>query len=100
MGGGVLWRLCGSPGSVAGYLCTILAETASANEFVLAAPPLAAMAQASVLSVAACLIATAFPLRRIARMQIVAAVETAEEHEYLFELMKNERICQTLPNME
>ncbi len=65
-------------GSVAGYLCTILAETASANEFVLAAPPLAAMAQASVLSVAACLIATAFPLRRIARMQIVAAVETAE----------------------
>ena len=47
------------------------------NELALTAPPLAAMAQASALSVAACLAATAIPLRRIAGLQIVEAVETA-----------------------
>ncbi|MDE7184729.1 MAG: FtsX-like permease family protein, partial [Lachnospiraceae bacterium] len=65
-------------GCVAGYLCTIFVEAAGTNELVLTAPPIGAMAQASALSVAACLVATAIPLNRIARMRIVAAVESAE----------------------
>ncbi len=64
-------------GCVSGYLCTIFVEAAVTNELALTAPPLAAMAQASALSVAACLAATAIPLRRIAGLQIVEAVETA-----------------------
>ncbi len=65
-------------GSAAGYLCTILVESAGAGEFHLTAPPLAAMAEAAALSIAACLLATAVPLRRIARMSIVESIETQE----------------------
>ena len=65
-------------GSVAGYLCTILVESAGNGAIQLTAPPLAAMMEAAVLSIAACLLATALPLGRIAKMSIVESVEAAE----------------------
>lgn len=65
-------------GSAAGYLCTVFVESAGAGAIQLTAPPLAAMMEAAVLSVAACLLATAVPLGRIAKMSIVESIEAAE----------------------
>lgn len=65
-------------GSAAGYLCTVLVRSAGSGAFQLTAPPVPAMAQASILSVAACLLASAVPLRQIAKMSIVESIETAE----------------------
>lgn len=65
-------------GSVAGYLCTILVESAASNTIQLTVPPVTAMIEAAVLSIVACLLATAIPLRRIAGMSIVDSIETVE----------------------
>lgn len=65
-------------GSVAGYLCTVLTESANVGALQLTAPPLAATMEATVLSIAACLLATAVPLGRIAKMSIVESIEVAE----------------------
>lgn len=65
-------------GSVAGYLCTILVEAATANTPRLAAVPVIPMLEASALSVAACLLATCIPLRKISKMSIVASIEGVE----------------------
>lgn len=65
-------------GSAAGYLCTILVESAGAGALELTAPPVAAIAGASACSVAACLLATAVPLRRIAGLSIVDSIEAVE----------------------
>ena len=65
-------------GSVAGYVCTIFIEAATINEILLTAVPIIPMAEASVLAIAACLLATCIPLRRISRMSIVDSIEAAE----------------------
>ena len=65
-------------GSIIGYLCTLFVESASTGALQLVVPPAAAMMEAAVLSVAACLLATAVPLRRIARVSIVESIEAAE----------------------
>lgn len=65
-------------GSAAGYLCTIFVESAGAGALQLTPPPLTAMMGAAVLSIAACLLATAVPLGRIAKMSIVESIEAAE----------------------
>ena len=65
-------------GSAAGYVCTILVEAAVKEEFHLPAPPLLPMAGASVLAVAACLLATCVPLGRISRMPIVSSIDRVE----------------------
>ncbi len=65
-------------GCIAGYLCTILVSAAASNEISLVFPPLAAMAEASGASVLACLLATAVPLKRIAKLSIVDSIEAAE----------------------
>lgn len=65
-------------GSVAGYLCTVFVNAAGSGALQLTALPVAAMVEAAVLSTAACLLATAVPLRRIAKMSIVESIETAE----------------------
>lgn len=61
-----------------GYLCTILVEGATANSFHLPPVPLLPMAEATALSVGACLLATCLPLGRISRMNIVEAIEALE----------------------
>ncbi len=62
-------------GSAAGYLCTVFVESAGNGAIQLAVPPWVAMMEAAVLSIAACLLATAVPLRRIAKMSIVESIE-------------------------
>jgi len=57
-------------GSAAGYLCTVCVESAGAGAIQLTAPPLQAMVEAALLSIAACLLATAIPLRRIAKSEL------------------------------
>lgn len=61
-------------GCIAGYGCTVLVEAAAADELRLVLP----MAEAVVLSIAACLLATAVPLRKTAKLSIVDSIETVE----------------------
>ena len=65
-------------GSVAGYVCTIFVEAAVTDELRLVAPPLIPIAEAAALAVAACLLATCIPLRRISTMSIVDAIEDTQ----------------------
>lgn len=65
-------------GSVAGYLCTVLAEAATADTIQLVPVPIVPILEATALSIAACLLATCLPLRKIAQMSIVDSIETVE----------------------
>lgn len=65
-------------GCIFGYLCTVLVDAATSNELSLVFPPLLAMAEASGVSVLACLLATAIPLRKISGFSIVDSIETVE----------------------
>ena len=65
-------------GCGAGYLCTILTEGAATGGFRLPPVPVLPMAEAALLSVGACLLATALPLRRISRLSIVESIEGVE----------------------
>lgn len=65
-------------GAVCGYLCSILVEAAANDGIQLSAVPVAAILEAAVVSVAACLIATAIPLRGIGKMSIVESIEAVE----------------------
>ena len=65
-------------GSALGYLCTIMIEAAATNAIHLAAVPVIPMLEATILSVVACLAATCIPLRKMAQMNIVESIETAE----------------------
>lgn len=65
-------------GSACGYLCTIFIGAAGTDALQLTAFPAAAALEASILSVAACLLATAFPLRSITKLSIVDSIETVE----------------------
>lgn len=65
-------------GSIAGYVCTIFAEAATTGTIHLVALPIIPIVGATILSVAACLLATCIPLRRISRMSIVDSIETVE----------------------
>lgn len=65
-------------GAVSGYICTVLIEAAANESLQLTAFPLLSVAEAAVVSVAACIIATAVPLRSIAKMSIVESIETVE----------------------
>lgn len=62
-------------GCIAGYVCTVLMEAAAAETLRLVFPPLLPMAEAVTLSVAACLLATAIPMGKIAKLSIVDAIE-------------------------
>ena len=64
-------------GAVLGYICCIFIEAAQTDALQLTAVPAAAIAEAATIAVAACLLATAIPLRSIAKMNIVDAIETA-----------------------
>lgn len=58
-------------GSIGGYLCTMLTEAATSNTLTLVPVPVVPILEAAAVSVAACLSATAVPLRRISKMGIV-----------------------------
>lgn len=65
-------------GGVCGYVCTIFIEAAASDMLRLTAVPIAAILEAAVVSVAACLAATAIPLYGIGKMSIVDSIETIE----------------------
>ena len=65
-------------GSAAGYICTIFVEAAAADTLRLTAVPIIPILEAAALAVAACLLATCIPLRRMSRMSIVDSIGTVE----------------------
>lgn len=65
-------------GAVLGYICCIFIGAAQTDTLQLVAVPVAAVVKAAIISIAACLLATAIPLRSIARMNIVDSIETVE----------------------
>lgn len=65
-------------GAVLGYVCCIFVGAARTDALLLVAVPVMAIMEAAVVSVAACLLATAIPLRAIAKMNIVESIENVE----------------------
>lgn len=65
-------------GGVLGYLCTVFVNAASTDVLQLVAVPYLPILEAAILSIAACILATAIPLRAIARMNIVESIEAIE----------------------
>lgn len=65
-------------GAVLGYVCCIFVGAAQTDTLQLVVVPVAAILEAAAVSVAACLAATAIPLRTISRMSIVDSIETGE----------------------
>lgn len=65
-------------GGLLGYVCTIFINAAATDSLGLAPIPVLHILEAAALSVTACLLATALPLRAITRMEIVASVAAAE----------------------
>ena len=58
-------------GAVLGYVCCIFVGAAKTDTLQLVTVPVMAIIEVAVVSVAACLLATAIPLRSIAKMNIV-----------------------------
>lgn len=65
-------------GGFCGYVCTIFVEAAEYDGLRFSAFPAVPVLEAAAVSVAACLIATAVPLRGIGRMSVVESIETVE----------------------
>ena len=65
-------------GAVLGYVCCIFVGAAKTDALQLVAVPVIAIIEAAVVSVAACLLATAIPLHSIAKMNIVETIENIE----------------------
>lgn len=65
-------------GGVVGYICTIFISAATTDTIQLITVPVLTIAEAAILSIAACLLATCIPLKKIARIDIVESIETVE----------------------
>lgn len=65
-------------GGILGYICTIFVNAATTDSVQFVAVPYLYILQAAIISIGACLLATAIPLRSIARMNIVESIETVE----------------------
>ena len=65
-------------GGVLGYVCTVFVNAAITDRLQFAEVPYGSIMEAAAVSVAACLLATAVPLRSIAKMNIVESIETTE----------------------
>lgn len=65
-------------GSAAGYICTIFVQAARTDSIGLVPVPVLPIAEAALISVAACLLASCIPLRKISKMAIVRAIENVE----------------------
>ena len=62
-------------GAVSGYICTIFIQAAATDSLQLAPVPIVPILEVACVSVIACIAATALPLRTIARMSVVEAVD-------------------------
>ena len=65
-------------GALSGYVCTVFVNAARQDALTLVPIPLLSIAEAACVSLAACLLATAVPLRSIAAMNIVDSIEATE----------------------
>jgi len=65
-------------GGVLSYLCILLINAAETGGLTIMPVPFLSIAEASILAIAACLLATAVPLRSISRRSIVNSIETVE----------------------
>lgn len=65
-------------GSLLGYLCTILINAATTNSLELVPFPYLPTLEAAIVSVAACLLATAIPMHAIAKIDIVPSIEAID----------------------
>ena len=65
-------------GAVLGYICCIFVGAAQTDTLQLTAVPVKATMEAALISAAACLLATAVPLRTIAKKSIVESIENVE----------------------
>ena len=63
---------------ILGYVCTIFIEAATSDTIQLVTIPVMPILEATLLAVGACLLATAIPLRKISKMNIVDSIETVE----------------------
>lgn len=65
-------------GAVLGYICCVFISAAQTDTLRLISVPVLAIIEASIISIVACLLATAIPLRKISNMSIVESIETIE----------------------
>ena len=65
-------------GAISGYICAIFVGAADTGRLQLVEIPILTISEAAIVSIIACLIATAIPLRSIAKMNIVESIETVE----------------------
>lgn len=65
-------------GATAGYICTVFINAADTGSLQLVKIPVLTISEAVVVSILACLLATAIPLRSIAGMNIVESIETVK----------------------
>lgn len=65
-------------GAVLGYVCCVFVGAAQTDSIQLVAIPFTAIGEAAVISIMACLLATAVPLRSIAKLDIVSTIENVE----------------------
>jgi hypothetical protein len=65
-------------GGLLGYICSVFIEAAANNTLQFGTIPIISILEAAVISVAACLAATAVPLRSIAKADIVKSIITIE----------------------
>lgn len=65
-------------GAVLGYICCIFVNAAQTDTLQLISIPVLSIAEAAIISILACLLATAIPLRKISKMSIVDSIETVE----------------------
>ncbi len=65
-------------GGALGYVCTIFINAATTATIQLSAIPYIPIFEATIISIIACLLATAIPLRSIAKMDIVTSIEAVD----------------------
>ncbi len=65
-------------GGILGYICTILIDAATTNTLQLVHVPYIPIFEAAFISIAACLLATALPLRTIAKTNIVESIDAMD----------------------
>lgn len=70
--------IAGVIGTVTGYICTIFTEAAATDQITFAALPIVPILEATVVSIAACLIATCLPLHKIKKLSIVDSIRIVE----------------------
>lgn len=65
-------------GSALGYICTLLIDAAANDTFQITTFPLMPAAEAAIIFIGACLIATVLPLSRVSKMNIVECIDIIE----------------------